>query len=199
MHKLFESQLDNEQVYLVLRQHPILIAFRLGFVFILALVGIAAQVAIPYIIPYELNDTTSGIITLVFSVYYLVLLFGGLLVITFYYLSLQIITDMRMVDVDQHGLFGRRVTEIQIENVEEVTSHARGILPTLFSYGNVLVQTSGSVAEFEFDHIAHPEHVKKMILDLYEQRRKTHGAPAPHPAGTAAPTQPSAPMAPSQQ
>lgn len=78
-----------------------------------------------------------------------------------------------MVDVDQHGLFGRKVTEIQIENVEEATSHAKGLLATIFNFGDVLVQTSGSVAEFEFNNVAHPEQVKKLIIDLYEHRRNS--------------------------
>lgn len=176
MHKLFESQLDNEKIYLILREHPILISFRLFFILFLVGLGIVGQVFLPRLLPFELTDTAAGVTTLLFSIYYLGLLLGALLVIVFYYLSLQIITDMRMVDVDQHGLFGRKVTEIQIENVEEVTSHATGFLATIFTFGNVLVQTSGSVAEFEFNHVAHPEQVKKLILDLYEQRRKAHAA-----------------------
>lgn len=174
MHKLFDSQLENEKVYLVIREHPVLLALRLALVAFLAAIGIAAHIAAHIFLPEILGETALNMVILIVYIYYLGLLMGGLLVIVFYYLSLQVITEMRMVDVDQHGLFGRKVTEIQIENVEEVTSHTTGILATIFSFGNVLVQTSGSVAEFEFNHVAHPEHVKKLILDLYEQRRHLH-------------------------
>ncbi len=175
MHKLFESQLDNERVYLVLREHPILLFSKLGFICFLALMGIAGYFGYTYLGSSLWGDTFTKFLQYLFSLYYLGLTLGALLVFIFYYLSLQIITDIRMVDVDQHALFGRKVTEIQIENIEEVTSHTTGFIATVFNYGNVLVQTSGSLAEFEFNHVAHPEHVKKLILDLYEQRRHQIG------------------------
>lgn len=177
MHKLFESQLEDEKIYLVIREHPILPGLRLMFIAFLVLLGIAAQTLIPELAPDILNSTGESLLQLAIYLYYMALLVGGLMVIVFYYLSLQVITEIRMVDVDQKGLFGRKVTEIQIENVEEATSHASGILATIFNFGDVLVQTSGSVAEFEFNNVAHPEQVKKLIIDLYEQRRNQH---APH-------------------
>lgn len=171
MHKIFESQLDNEKIYLVVREHPVLLLLRLLLILFLFAIGVAAQFLAPTVLAEAIGETGQAIISLVFNIYYLALLFGTLLVILFYYLSLQIITDMRMVDVDQRGLFKRMVTEIQIENVEEVSSKTHGFLATIFNYGHVLVQTSGSVAEFEFDNIAHPEQIKKLILDIYEQRK----------------------------
>ncbi len=172
MHKLFESQLENEKIYLVIREHPVLPGLRLLFVGFLAILGIAAQTLIPILTEGLLTPYGQSILQLAIYAYYLALLIGGLLVMVFYYLSLQVITEMRMVDVDQAGLFRRKVTEIQIENVEEATSHATSFLATVFNYGNVTVQTSGSIAEFEFNNVAHPEQVKKLIMDLYEQRRK---------------------------
>jgi uncharacterized membrane protein YdbT with pleckstrin-like domain len=172
MHKLFESQREEEKIYLVIREHPVLPALRLGVVVFLFIIGVAAQIALPRLLPDLFTDIVQGVYTLLFSIYYLGLLLGALLVFVFYYLSLQIITDMRMVDVDQSGLFRRKVTEIQIENVEEVTSSSHGILPTIFNFGNVLVQTSSAINEFSFENVAHPEQVKKLVLDLYEQHHK---------------------------
>ncbi len=172
MHKLFESQLDDEKIYLVIREHPILLWFRIALIVFLFIIGIAAQILVPRIIPDFFSELALGVISLLFYVYYLGLLLGSLLVFVFYYLSLQIVTDHRMVDVDQSGLFRRKVTEIQIENVEEVTSSAHGLLATIFNFGNVLVQTSSAQNEFQFENVARPEQVKKLILDIYEQHRK---------------------------
>ncbi|MBP9686631.1 MAG: PH domain-containing protein [Candidatus Doudnabacteria bacterium] len=177
MHKLFESQLDNEKIYLVVREHPALLAFRLALLGFLTIVGIIAHAIIPDLLGDLLTGTGQFAFSLLFYTYYLVLLIGLLFICSFYYLSLQIITDMRMVDVDQAGLFRRKVTEIQIENVEEVTSTAHGLLSTVFNFGNVLVQTSSAQNEFEFENVAKAEQVKKLILDLYEQRRKNHNTP----------------------
>ena len=87
---------------------------------------------------------------------------------------------MRMVDVDQAGIFRRKVTEIQIENVEEVTSRSHGVLATIFNFGDVTVQTSSAEVDFVFENVAHPEEVKKIILDIYEQyKRLGHRNPRP--------------------
>lgn len=183
MHKLFDSQLENEKIYLIIREHPIIPTLKLGFIFILVSFGVAAHWLIPTLIPNTLNEGTLAGLSLFFYIFYFGLLLGGLLVVVFHYLSLQIITEMRMVDVDQSGLFGREVTEIQIENVEEVTSKASGILATVFNFGNVTVQTSGAQIGFVFENVAHPETVKKLILDLYEQRKRTQPH-ATHPTPT---------------
>lgn len=172
MHKLFESQLDTEKIYLVVREHPVLLFVRLAVLAFLLIVGIIAHVVIPGLLETVITPNGQLALSLLFYVYYLVLLLGCLLVFSFYYLSLQIITDMRMVDVDQAGLFRRKVTEIQIENVEEVTSTAHGLLSTMFNFGNVLVQTSSAQNEFQFENVARPEQIKKLVLDLYEQRRR---------------------------
>ncbi len=179
MHKLFASQRDEETIYLVIREHPIRIAIRLFFVIFLYGLGLTMHLTIPHLLPDLISEVVASILNLIFFVYYLGLLLGGLLTFVYYYLSVQIITDMRMVDVDQSGLFGRKVTEIQIENVEEVTSTSHGILPTLFNFGNVTVQTSGAQIGFVFESVAHPEQIKKLILDLYEQHRKNNIKPTP--------------------
>ena len=142
--------------------------------------GVTAHWLIPGLLPNTFGSTAAAGLSLFFFIFYFGLLLGGLLIIVFYYLSVQIITEMRMVDVDQAGLFGRRVTEIQIENVEEVTSKATGILATVFNFGNVTVQTSGAEIGFVFENVAHPETVKKLILDLYEQRKNAHPLQAIH-------------------
>lgn len=180
MHKLFDSQLENEKIYLIIREHPIIPTLKLGFILALVGFGVAAHWLIPSLIPNTLSDGTLAGLSLFFYVFYFGLLLGGLLVVVFHYLSLQIITEMRMVDVDQSGLFGREVTEIQIENVEEVTSKATGVLATVFNFGNVTVQTSGAEIGFVFENVAHPETVKKLILDLYEQRKNAHPLQAIH-------------------
>ncbi len=184
MHKLFDSQLENEKIYLIIREHPIIPTLKIAFIFALAGFGLVSQWLIPTLISNTFSDSTLAGLSLFFFVFYFGLLLGGLLVVVFHYLSLQIITEMRMVDVEQSGLFGRKVTEIQIENVEEVTSKAHGILATVFNFGNVTVQTSGAQIGFVFNNIAHPETVKKLILDLYEQRKNAHPLQAIHEAHT---------------
>jgi membrane protein YdbS with pleckstrin-like domain len=174
MHKLFESQLDNEKIYLVVRQHWLILLLKLKAVLLMFILGIALWWYVPELGSEFLSDEALRAFTVLMYIYFFGLLLGSLMVITYYYLHMQIVTGMRMVDVDQLGLFKRNVSEIQLENVEEVTSKSHGVLATVFNFGNVTVQTSGSQIEFEFENVAHPEHIKKLILDLYEKRHKEY-------------------------
>lgn len=172
MHKLFESQLENEKIYLVVRQHWLILLIKLKIVALMLVLGLGLWAYIPTLLGDFFTEQIQLAFNLFMYLYMLGLLLGTLLVIIFYYLHLQIITNLRMVDVDQFSLFKRNVSEIQIENIQEVTSKSHGILPTIFNYGNVTVQTSGSQIEFDFERVAHPEQIKKMILDLYEKKNK---------------------------
>jgi hypothetical protein len=117
-----------------------------------------------------LFEDTAGIITKLFTQVYLLFLTLSLFLIWLsYYLSVQIVTDRRIVDIDQVGLFSHTVSELHIENIEDVTSETNGLFGTIFNYGMVFVQTAGTIERFEFDNVPNPTAIEKLILDLYEQ------------------------------
>jgi Bacterial PH domain len=60
-----------------------------------------------------------------------------------YYLSMQVVTSERVIDIDQQGIFKREVNEMPIENIEDVTYKQTGFWGTMFNFGNVIVKSSG--------------------------------------------------------
>lgn len=169
MHKLFPSQLDNEQIFLVVREHWVHLLLKVlvwvFFAFLLVLFNRFAHTYIPNIF-----EGTLGQITLLFTQVYLLLLTLSLfLIFVFYYLSIQIITSLRVVDVSQEGLFSHTVSELHIDKIEDATSQVNGILGTIFNYGGVYVQTAGTVERFEFHNVPNPAGIEKLVLDLYEK------------------------------
>lgn len=86
-----------------------------------------------------------------------------------YYLDVFIITDKRIVDIEQSGLFGRTVSEERLYRIQDVTSDTQGIIATTLRYGNVYVQTAGKTQRFIFEHVPHPEVVARKILELTDK------------------------------
>jgi|SRR3989344_2456829 len=169
MHKLFPSQAEDEKIYIVVRQHWVVLIKKLlvWFMFAAALILFKryGQAALP-----GLFEGAIGQATLLFmQVYTLFLVLVLFLIWLFYYLNVQIITDRRIVDIDQVGLFFHEVSELHIENIEDVTSDVSGILGTIFNYGDVFVQTAGTIERFEFSDVPNPGTINKLILDIYEQ------------------------------
>lgn len=167
-HKLFPSQQETEQIYLVVREHwyhlflkTLVWAF---FGVVLVLFKRYAQTYVPGLFEGQIGQTTS----LFIQVYVLFLVLSLFLILIFYYLNMQVITNIRIVDVTQTGLFSHVVSELHIDKIEDVTSKTEGVFGTLFNYGDVYVQTAGTVERFEFLDVPNPAGIEKLILDLYE-------------------------------
>ncbi len=173
MHRLFPSQQPNETIHLVVREHWIFLVFRLLVVVFLFILLLAFQTYAPAIIPGLFEGTAAKVVALAGQVYTLGLVMTIFLIWVFYYLNIQIITNLRIVDIDQHGLFSRSISELHIDKIEDVTSESNGPIATIFQYGNVYVQTAGTIDRFEFDRVPAPEQIEKIILDLYEKRPQT--------------------------
>ncbi len=84
-------------------------------------------------------------------------------------MNIEIITDIRVVEVDQIGLFNHTISELHIDKIEDATSETVGVFGTIFNYGNVYVQTAGTTERFEFHHVPNPAAIEKLVLDLYEK------------------------------
>jgi hypothetical protein len=169
MHKLFASQLDDEKIYLVVRRHWFFLAKRLIILFLFVLAYAFITLHGTELAPGLFSETTTPYTTILLRLGLMMLLLALLIIWVLYYLNMQIITNMRLVDIDQYSLFARSVTELNIRNVQDVTSESHGLFPTLFGYGDVIVQTAGTEQRFTFEMVSHPEEIKKLLLDLYEQ------------------------------
>jgi ABC-type multidrug transport system fused ATPase/permease subunit len=169
MQKLFPSQQDDETIYLVVREHWVHLLLKIlvwvFFAVILVLFNRFSQSTLP-----GLTQGTIGQGTLLATqIYTMLLVLSLFLIFVFYYLNIQIITSIRVVDITQEGLFDHVVSELHIDKIEDATSQTVGILGTIFNYGSVFVQTAGTVDRFEFHNVPNPAAIEKMILDLYEK------------------------------
>jgi uncharacterized membrane protein YdbT with pleckstrin-like domain len=98
--------------------------------------------------------------------------------ITDFVLDVWYITNKRIIDVQQEGFFSRKVAEQYLNRIQDVTSETVGILPTIFKYGNVRVQTAGEHEQFLFGDVSEPDQVRQMIMELI-QKSQNPNAQAP--------------------
>jgi uncharacterized membrane protein YdbT with pleckstrin-like domain len=92
-----------------------------------------------------------------------------------YYLDVSLITDRRIIDVHQEGLFRRSVSELEMARIQDVTSEVNGIGGTILDYGKVTVQSAGEQEHFIFDKVPHPHKVRELILELAHKDREREG------------------------
>jgi hypothetical protein len=85
--------------------------------------------------------------------------------IIIWHLDCYIITNKRIIDIDQKSIFQRIVAEAGLENIQEVIYLTKGPLETILSYGTVNVKTSSSGSMIGMEHIPNPVEVKDMIMN----------------------------------
>jgi uncharacterized membrane protein YdbT with pleckstrin-like domain len=88
---------------------------------------------------------------------------------TTYYLDTIIITDKRVFDIDQHGLFSRESGSFRIDRIQNITVHQKGIIQTLLNFGSVQFETAGGNGEdFVAEYIGSPYEVKRLINQMQD-------------------------------
>src|SRR3989344_8704155 len=169
MHRLFPSQLEDEKIYLVVREHWFRFFLKLLVWAFLVVLLIAFQQFVPVWLPGLFEGAVGQVTNLFTQIYILIIILGLFLIFVVYYLNIQVVTNLRVVDIDQVGLFSHVVSELHIAKIEDVTSETNGVFGTVFNYGNVYIQTAGTVERFEFLNVPNPTAIEKLVLDLYEK------------------------------
>lgn len=85
-----------------------------------------------------------------------------------------IVSDVNVTQVLQVGLFNRKVSELSMHNVEDVTAQQRGVLQTFFNYGTLTIETAGEQNNFTFIYCPNPNAYAKAILDSRQQFVRSH-------------------------
>ena len=170
----FESQEKGEKVYFILRRHPITnigwLFFSLVLIVIpLAYLAFAHNLEDTFII--RLNPNYEFILIIMWYSLTMLYTFESFLM---WYFSTYIITDKRVIDVDFTGLWGKRVSEAPLDNVEDATYQTRSFLNILFDYGDIFMQTAAEKTEFEFDSVPKPGMVHDTLTDLVEARKRRY-------------------------
>ncbi|MBI5370343.1 PH domain-containing protein [Candidatus Uhrbacteria bacterium] len=109
------------------------------------------------------------------AVFFGLVISGGLLLLRQYIRwsgTHLILTDKRVVDIEQRGFFDRVVTEAPYTQIDEASYRIKGFWATVLRYGSVRFDLSGSAADIQFDHINRPARIHNLVNDLREEHRK---------------------------
>ena len=164
-----------EKVIAKVRRHPITYVPTMGFFIILLLVPVAVYLLLGAAMPGILTRETSYVILVLFgSLYYLLVMLFFYTSFIEFYLDLHIVTSDRMVDIDQMTLFARKIAEVDLYQIQDVSSEIKGVFGTLFNYGHVDVQTAGSIPKFSMENVPNPHKLRRIILDLAAADKRHH-------------------------
>lgn len=133
-----------------------------------------------FILPLFLFSFIFSLSYLFSSFFWTILFLGWLLVGVSYFLyewivwyyDIYIITNKRIIDIEQKSLFYRIVSEASLDKIQDVTYQIEGPTATFFNFGTVKVQTAGAQEMISFDGVSNPEGVVSKIneaLKIFEE------------------------------
>ncbi len=84
---------------------------------------------------------------------------------TDYYLDVLIITNKRIIDIEQLNLFNRDEAEMNFDAIEDIKVEIIGFLESFFKFGNIYIQSAGEGREFIIKDIPNPDKIKNIIAE----------------------------------
>lgn len=173
----------GEQVLKEVRKHWFVIATQLfgSFVllflpfFVLFLMALFPDILEKF--TFSLSHYTKLIIFGVAS-WSIICLMSGFMTWTHYYLDLWIITDRRIIIVDQIQFFNRSVSIFRLERLQDIEFTVNGLIPTLLNFGTIAAQTASAFeGNFKTSGLPDPRNLQAIIQKAMDQRLTTlhHG------------------------
>lgn len=173
--KYFESQQSDEEVILLVRRHIMAILPVIAISALLFLIGFIAVFVLPFVAPAFVSGFAYNVYVLFVSILFLfnmIFLFNAWVL---HYLHVAILTTEHFVEIDQAGLFSRKISEMTLEKIQDVSASQRGLVHTMFNLGSVEVQTAGEAPNFVIEYAPDPNSISEKIMETEEIYCKKYG------------------------
>lgn len=97
-----------------------------------------------------------------------------------FYFDVWIITNERIVNIEQKALFTRTISELKFDKIQDTSVEIKGLIPTVLNFGDVHVQTAGNTERFLFHKVPDPQKIKGLIMNMQTMTLKKDEAEAIH-------------------
>jgi len=161
----FEDKRPDEKITVTIKRHPIVLLK--GLLMVLVVLGVMITVAYYYKLSMiTFWDILIGLLIIAGILYYNLYL---------WYNDLYVLTDQRLIDVDQHSLFSRSVTSTALDQIQEVKVDIKGPLESILGYGKVMIHTSGPHENLVLEVTPKPFIVQNTINQAFHDYRDKVG------------------------
>ena len=172
---------DKEQLICEIRKHPfgltLIYLGGFGVAAFIVLLAVAGAALLPTSLEGVSNDLGSARPLIILAG---ILIGGFITLITFaaayiYRRNIIIVTNQKISQMLQKSLITRKVSQLSIGDVQDVTIHQDDLFARMFHYGTMVIETSGEQANYTFTYIPNPYQAAKDIVGAHEADLALHG------------------------
>lgn len=91
-------------------------------------------------------------------------------------LDLFVITNNRIIWVDQQWFLNRSLWECNLGQVQDVKSQTRGLLSNIFDYGTLTIQTAWNATNFQMDYAPKVIQTARKALNIVDDYRDSEAS-----------------------
>ncbi|HOZ36918.1 MAG TPA: PH domain-containing protein [bacterium] len=159
----------DEKIIFCLHRHGfVLFAIAMAFL-IIALLPLGAYfLVMTELAPFSESEFFQIFLRLLVFVFYLFWWLLFYYAFLDYYLDVWVVTNYRVIGVEQKGLFNRKVSEYKLFRIQDVMAEQKGVFSTVLDYGTVHVQTAGEQEMVNFQQVPNPNHIARELIRLIE-------------------------------
>lgn len=137
---------------------------------LLPIVGYAIFSSLPVV--FESDHNLTVLFLFLYTNWLIVLWVIAFVIWTDYYLDVWIVTNKNLIDVEQKGIFHREISTTRLARIQDVNSEVKGFFQTMFGFGNLSIQNSGSTEQFKIYGIQNPVEVREKIEKVISENHQ---------------------------
>ena len=129
---IFDGQREGEEVQFVFRRH--FLTAKSGVIFLILMIMIGVGLTLLWPNNMMIFETFLALI--------LVGVLGFLYSYMLWYFSIYIVTNQRIRQISQRGLFKKSVVDLGLDKIQSISYGVSGIRAGLMGYGTIVIQTA---------------------------------------------------------
>lgn len=163
-HVRFSSQHKDEEVLLIVR--------RVLITQIPWIINAVILLLLALFITTFLQDifTTNQLIVVTLFSFFFIFSYAWVNYLLWYF-TIGLVTNERIIDLDFYHLIYKEFSATTIRQVSDITTKVGGFLGSVLNFGDVFIKTEGFQQDIEFEDIARPQDVVKLINTLMQRNR----------------------------
>ena len=89
--------------------------------------------------------------------------------------NVVLITSEKIAQMLHVSLFNRKISQLSIADVQDVTVIQKGVFAHIFNYGTLTIETAGEQSNYTFTYTPSPYETAKTLVEAHEVDKHVHG------------------------
>jgi uncharacterized membrane protein YdbT with pleckstrin-like domain len=172
---------EEEQLVGEIRKHP----FGLFIIYFTGTLATVILMVALVLVPLMIKDDPTGsgfdiasIRAILVGIGFLLTVLGVIITSIAAYLyqrNVVLITTDKLTQMLYTSIFNRKISQVSIGHVQDVTVKQIGVFARIFNYGTLVIETAGEQENYDFTFTPQPYETAKVLVAAHEENLKKYG------------------------